>query len=206
MSHVEKFDRLASTFSERDYADPARYAARRAQLVVGLGPPLHPGDTLIDLGCGDGNMAAPLIALGLAYHGVDTSPGMLEVARSRNRDASFELAHFEQYRPAQPADCVICLRSIKYAENRAAFFAHVRSYARAKFVFDIDLKAESAEAVVDDVHRAGFREVELRPFFLPQRRRLPAALHPAIFALERTHSLGRLISRRYGILFCAARS
>ncbi len=59
---------------------------------------------------------------------------MLEVARSRNQDASFELAHFEQYRPTEPADCVICLRSIKYAENRASFFAHVHSYTRAKFV------------------------------------------------------------------------
>ena len=62
-----KYDSLADGFSEREYADPARYSAGRARLVVELGHRLEPGNTVLDLGCGDGIMAAPLLAYGLVY-------------------------------------------------------------------------------------------------------------------------------------------
>jgi SAM-dependent methyltransferase len=205
VSHVEKFDRLSSTFSERDYADPARYPARRAELIVGLAPRSQAGDTLVDLGCGDGNMAAPFAAYGLAYLGIDASPGMIEVARARHDGLHFEVAELEAYAPPEPVDCVVCLRALKYVEDRVGFFSHVRGYTRGKFVFDVDLRLLSAELLERELTQAGFREVGFRPFFLPQLRRVPLWLHPAIRALERTGPLTRLVARRHGIFFCAAR-
>jgi len=205
VSHVEKFDRLSSTFSERDYADPARYPARRAELIVQLAPRSHAGDTLVDLGCGDGNMAAPLGAFGLRYLGIDASPGMIDVARERNEGVPFEIAELEAYAPPEPVDCVVCLRALKYVADRVGFFTHVRTYTRGKFVFDVDLKILSVALLERELAQAGFREVEFRPFFLPQLRRVPLWLHPAIRALERTGPLARLVARRHGIFFCAAR-
>ena len=38
-----KFDRIADGYSEHDYADPARYAARRAKLIVELGAAARAG-------------------------------------------------------------------------------------------------------------------------------------------------------------------
>ena len=46
MSTRAKYDALAEGFSEREYADPAGYAARRAQVIVGLGPRLARGASL----------------------------------------------------------------------------------------------------------------------------------------------------------------
>lgn len=204
VSHVEKFDRLSSTFSERDYADPTRYPARRAQVIVELAPRSQDGDTLVDLGCGDGNMAAPFAAFGLRYLGIDASPGMIEVARARNPSVPFEVAELEAYAPPEPVDCVVCLRALKYVEDRVGFFTHVRSYTRGKFVFDVDLKRIGAALLARELAEAGFGEVEFRPFFLPQLRRVPLALHPAIRLLEQSGPLARLVARRHGIFFCSA--
>src|SRR5207302_4423791 len=41
-----------------------------------------PGADILDLGCGTGRIAGPLVALGHRVVGVDTSEGMLERARA----------------------------------------------------------------------------------------------------------------------------
>ena len=58
--------------------------------------------------------------------------------------------------------------------------------------------------IVADLAAAGFSSVELRPFFLPQRRSLPAAAGPLLSALEASGPLARLLTRRVGKLVCVA--
>ena len=94
---LHKFDRIADGYSEHDYADPARYAARRAKLIVELGARLEPGASVLDLGCGDGIMAAPLTGYGLRYRGVDASEGMVAAARARNPGLPFDHGRSEEY-------------------------------------------------------------------------------------------------------------
>jgi SAM-dependent methyltransferase len=201
-----KFDRIADGYSEHDYADPQRYAARRAQLVVELGPRLEPGESVLDLGCGDGIMAAPLTGYGLRYRGTDASEGMVEAARARNPGLSFEVVPSEDYEPPEPVDATICLRSFYYPDDRQAFFRRVAGYTHRKFVFDFRPRAHDPASVLADLEAAGFHAIELRPFFLPQRRRLPAAALPLVYALERTGPLASLATHWYGRLFCAART
>ena len=204
MSAVDKFDRIADGYSEHDYADPLRYAARRAEVIVGLGARLEPGDTVLDLGCGDGIMAPALARLGLRYRGIDASAAMVEAARARNPGVPFEVARSEEYDPPEPVDASICLRSFYYPADRQAFFRRVRGYTRRKFVFDFRARVHEPAAVVADLEAAGWQRIELRPFFLPQLRRLPAAIVPAVYALERTGPLARVLSGRHGRIFCAA--
>ena len=47
----------AADWSE-EYADAGAYLSHRGELVVSLGPPLEPGDRVLDLACGDGALAA----------------------------------------------------------------------------------------------------------------------------------------------------
>jgi SAM-dependent methyltransferase len=201
---LEKFDRIAHGYSEHDYADPVRYAARRAEIIVALGPRLHPGQTVLDLGCGDGIMAAPLMACGLRYSGVDASAGMVEAARIRNPGLSFEVSRSEDYEPPEPVDATICLRSFYYPDDRQAFFRRVAGYTRVKFVFDFRPRVHQPRSVVADLHEAGFTQIELRPFFLPQLRRLPGAVVPVVNALERAGPVASFAARRYGRMFCSA--
>jgi SAM-dependent methyltransferase len=201
---TEKYDRLAHRYSEHDYADAEGYARRRAKVIAMVGPRLEPGALVLDLACGDGVMAPALQALGFRYLGVDASPAMIEAARARHPEAHFELGTIDEYEPPEPVACTICLRAFYYAADRRAFFANARGYTRTKLVLDIRPQAYDVGEIRADLLAAGFGSVELRPFFLPQSRRLPAPLRAAAYALERGGPAARLVLRRHGSWFCAA--
>ncbi|MGH6914384.1 MAG: class I SAM-dependent methyltransferase [Geminicoccales bacterium] len=67
--------------------------ARHAGFVSELGAPVlellhpHPGERILDLGCGDGKLAERLIAAGCEVIGVDAAPDMIEAARAKGVDA-----------------------------------------------------------------------------------------------------------------------
>jgi SAM-dependent methyltransferase len=205
LSAIGKFDRLARGYAAHDYADPARYAARRADVALALGPQLVPGSTVLDLACGDANMAEPLLARGLRYRGVDGSDAMIQEARARLGDAvSLEVGRLDDYEPPEPVDLTLCLRSFYYASDRGAFMRRVASYTRVKFVFDFDPRAYDRCVIERDLRANGFDRVELRPFFLPQRAAPPAPLRAALLALEHAGPLARAALKVRGIWFCAA--
>ena len=203
MSVLDKFDRIAHGYSERDYAEPERYAAHRAKVILGLAR-LEPGDSVLDLGCGDGIMAPPMLAAGLRYEGSDASKGMVDAARARNPGLPFTVARSEDFRPAEPVDATICLRSFYYPADRIAFFRHVAGYTRKAFVFDFRPRDHPVREIVAALREAGFGELRLQPFFLPQLRRLPAVALPAVYGLERLGPPALLATRLYGRVFCAA--
>jgi SAM-dependent methyltransferase len=200
----EKYDALADGFSEREYADPVRYSAGRARLVVELGPRLERGATVVDLGCGDGIMADPLGAYGLVYTGVDLSSQMVEAARRLHPGLTFVIERSEVYRPAEPVDATICLRAFSYPEDRLAFFRSVAGYTKQKFVLDFRQRERSAALIERDLRAAGFTRIEMRPYFVPQRRSLPALAVNVLEALERTGPIAMFLSRYTGRVFCSA--
>ncbi len=204
MSSAEKYDRLAAGFSEREYADAVQYAARRARMIVALGPRARSGQSVLDLGCGDGIMAAPLGDYGLLYSGVDSSEQMVEAARRRHPGLAFAVSRSEEYEPPAPVDVTICLRAFYYPEDRVAFFRRVGSYTRGKFVFDFRDSVHPRRQIVRELQAAGFSRIELRPFFTPQNRRIPAPALPLLDALERTGPLAGALAQRVGRIFCSA--
>jgi SAM-dependent methyltransferase len=202
---IAKFDRLARDYSQHDYADPGRYVARRAQVAAGLGPPLPRGATILDLACGDANMAEPLRALGYRYRGVDGSAEMIAAARERLGDSvPLEVSLIDDYEPPEPVDMTMCLRAYYYAADRSAFFNRVAGYTRTKFVFDIEPRTYDVGEVVGGLRACGFGDVAMRPFFLPQRVCVPAPARVALTALERTGPLARAALHVRGIMFVAA--
>ncbi len=205
MSIIEKFDGLARGYSEHDYADPARYAERRADVVLSTGPAVAPGATILDLACGDANMAEPLLARGYEYVGVDGSGEMIAEAKRRLGDR-VALTHelIDRYTPEAEVDVTVCLRAFYYPADRVAFFRDVARYTRCKFVFDFDPRVYSRAEIERDLREAGFAKIVLQPFFLPQRVSVPGPLRVALTLLERSGPLARLALRVRGIWFCAA--
>jgi SAM-dependent methyltransferase len=197
---TDKYAPRAERWTEAAYADSEAYLAHRAELIVSLGPRLEAGDTVLDLACGDGGLAAHL--QGLQYAGVDVSPEMVAAARSHGRDVT--LGDLNEYVPPQRVTATTCFRAIYYARDRAAFFRHVAGYTRRKLVFDLNPRQYRVEEVRRDLHAAGFDRLELRPFFAPQRVALPGAAAAALRALEGSGPLARaLLALRFSYL-CAA--
>ena len=196
----EKYDTSAERWSEIAYADAATYLAHRGDLVLSLGPPLEQGDTVLDLACGDAAAAEHLP--GLRYVGLDASAEMVKAGQLRGR--SVVLGDLNDYEPSEPVAATTCFRAIYYAKDRAAFFRRVAEYTERKFVFDLNPRQYRVEDVCAEVRAAGFDQVELRPFFSPQRFSLPRSVASALYALERSGPVARLLLTMRFSYLCAA--
>jgi SAM-dependent methyltransferase len=202
-----QYARQAADWTESAYADVTAYLAHRAELIVSLGPRLVEGDEVLDLACGDGGLGSALVARGLRYHGVDSTPEMVAAARARlGGRATVDEGDLNEYVPPAPVAATAVFRAIYYARDRRAFFAHAREYTETKLVFDLNPRQYRLEDVVADLRAAGYGSVELRPFFVPQTVALPGPMLAAAKAVERSGPLARLALRaRFTYLVAAYR-
>jgi SAM-dependent methyltransferase len=197
----DKYDPQATAWTETAYADAAAYLRHRAELVMNLGPPLHPGDTILDLACGDGGLAAFLPA-GVRYLGVDSSDAMVAAARTRGVEAV--RGDLNDYEPDRPVSATTCFRAIYYAGDRLAFFRRVAGYTERKLVFDLNPRQYELGDVRADLVAAGFARLEVRPFFSPQRVALPPPLAAMLRGLEGWGPVARLLLQVRFTYLCAA--
>jgi len=202
-----QYARQAEDWTERQYADAASYLAHRADLVVSLGPGLEPGDEVLDLACGDGGLGELLLVRGVRYRGVDSTPEMVAEATERlGGRAEIVLGDLNAYAPPGPVAATTVFRAIYYALDRGEFFRHVAGFTEKKLVFDVNPRQYVLDDVLGDLRAAGFRRIELRPFFVPQTVALPRPLVAAARVLERSGPVARLALRfRFTYLVAAAR-
>jgi len=206
-SKGDQYARQAEEWTERAYADAAAYLAHRADLIVALGPGLGPADEVLDLACGDAGLGELLVARGLRYRGVDSTPEMVAEARRRLGDrASIEPGDLNDYVPPAPVAATTVFRAIYYARDRRSFFEHVAEFTEKKLVFDLNPRQYRLEDVLADLRVAGLGRVVLRPFFVPQTVALPGPVAALAKALERSGPLARLALRlRFTYLVAASR-
>jgi len=73
----------------------AQFAANAAQTLLELLPSAPAGrQRVVDLGCGGGTLAESLAQNGVDVVGYDISPAMIDIARGRVPEATFEVASF----------------------------------------------------------------------------------------------------------------
>jgi len=203
----DQYARQAGDWTEKAYADAAAYLSHRAELIATLGRRLEPGDEVLDLACGDAGLGELLLARGLCYRGVDATPEMVAQARRRLGDrALVEIGDLNEYVPPSPVAATTVFRAIYYTRDRRVFFEHVAGYTEKKLVFDLNPRQYRPADVVTDLRAAGFGQVLLRPFFLPQTVALPRLVAGAARALERSGPVARLALRvRFTYLVAASR-
>jgi Methyltransferase domain len=196
----DKYAGGAERWSEDAYADSRTYLARRAEVVCALGVRLEPGDTVLDLACGDGGLGDFLP--GQRYLGVDASPEMVEAAERHHRHVV--CADLNDYEPAQQVQATLIFRAIYYARDRRALFERIAGYTEKKLVFDLNPRQYRLTDVRADLEAAGFDRLAVRPFFVPQTRSLPRPVAAALRTLERSGPPAALLLRLRFTLLCAA--
>ena len=207
-SKNDQYARHAGDWTDKSYADATGYLAHRAELIAKLGPRLEPGEEVLDLACGDGGLGKLIVARGLRYRGVDATPEMVaEAQRLLGDSASIELGDLNEYAPPAPVAATTVFRAIYYARDRRAFFAHVAAFTEKKLVFDLNPRQYRPDDVAAELLAAGFGQVLLRPFFVPQTVALPRLVATGAKALERSGPLARLALRiRFTYLVAASTS
>lgn len=110
---------------------------------------------MVDLGCGSGILCGLLHEAGIPSTGMDLSPGMLSIARTRYPDIPFELGDMTTYEPSQKYDLVTstydAINHLLDLSLVRQTFSHIVNYVAddGYFVFDLlkDEETESTEAV-----------------------------------------------------------
>jgi hypothetical protein len=195
----------SARWSEEAYADPVRYLSHRAQLVRSLGPPLEPGDTVLDLACGDGGLAEFLLPHGLVYLGVDASPAMIDAARRRlGARATIEHGDVDGFTPTESVAATTLFRALYYPGDREAFFRRVAGFTEKKLVFDLNPRQYPLAQIRTELAAAGWTRVETRPFFVPQTVALPQPVQALLLAAESVRGASDLLLRFRFTYLCAA--
>ncbi len=91
------------------------------------------GKRVLDLGCGAGQLSADLVDRGASVTGIDVSPAMIELARTRLGDrARFEVGDLDDPLPFEAAsfDLVVASLVLHYLEDWASVLGEVRRVLR----------------------------------------------------------------------------
>ena len=96
------------------------------QLLIWLEQKHFSPKTALDLACGTGILCQILHNQGIRTRGMDLSSGMIEIARSANRDIAYDVANMVTYRPEETFDLVTCTGDA---------FNHIASLADLQTIF-----------------------------------------------------------------------
>ena len=80
------FEQIAPQYAAL-WSDTPRGRGQREQVWREIDGVFHPGDRVIDLGCGTGDDAVHLQSRGVRALGIDSASAMVEIARNRGVDA-----------------------------------------------------------------------------------------------------------------------
>jgi len=137
---AEKYSKLAQGFTEGSYANPEEMMRRRAEVILSWGKFLRTGDSVLELGCGDGSLAHWLVREELRYTGTDLAPGMIEAARARA--AAYQVsARFFQMDMNNPEgiedfDCIFCFcrTFFSYCESPQSTLQKLKPHISQKII------------------------------------------------------------------------
>jgi SAM-dependent methyltransferase len=101
------FDSFA-WFYDRYWAAPFE-AWQRPALERVLYPYVKPSGRILDLCCGTGTLAQQLVARGYQITGVDSSDGMLQIARKNVPGGIFQHADASNFALNEPVDAAVCV-------------------------------------------------------------------------------------------------
>jgi 2-polyprenyl-3-methyl-5-hydroxy-6-metoxy-1,4-benzoquinol methylase len=122
------WDGLAERYAAKPVDDPAAFQ-RKIAITKAL---ITPESTVLDVGCGTGSLALILAPHAREVHGLDLSPGMLKIARSKAANqgvsnVSFHTGTLEGLTAFEPGTLdVVCAYSLLHlVHDRAATLARM---------------------------------------------------------------------------------
>ena len=117
-------------------------------LVELLGP--RPGEVVLDLGCGTGELAASIAAAGARVWALDSDPAMVAAARGRLGDDRVLLADGHAFALPEPVDAVFSNAALHWMPRPAEVIGRVRAALRpgGRFVAELG-GAGNIEAILE---------------------------------------------------------
>lgn len=105
-----------NTWNPGQYQQGFSFVWRHGEELIGLLAP-QPGERILDLGCGTGQLTAEIAKSGAQVVGIDSSPEMIQQARSNYPGLRFELTDATQFRTAEPFDAVFSNAALHWIKD-----------------------------------------------------------------------------------------
>ena len=198
----DKYSQLAEHFTERSYSNPQQFMGHRVEVTMSWGQPLRPGDSVLELGCGDGYLGCLLAKRGFPYTGMDFAQGMVDAAKQRmaaeKADGRCFVMDINSLRLQESFAAVVafCRTFFAYAESPEVVLQTLRPHVRKKLIVDWNhYSPVRLGDAVKIVRRAGFKDVRCRPFLVPAKRTLSPLWQELLYRLERVPFLGVVPAR-----------
>ncbi|UJF34600.1 class I SAM-dependent methyltransferase [Paenibacillus hexagrammi] len=132
----------------------------------------QPGERILDVGCGTGDLAAELARLGAEPTGIDSSVSMIEQARTKYPGLDFAVADATAYRSPRRFDGVFSNAALHWIKPPEAAVKTVRAALRTggRFAAEFGGKGNIAaieEAVAAELHSLGIDAQARNPWYFP---------------------------------------
>lgn len=154
-----------------------------------------PGEHILDLGCGDGQLTAQLAAIGTNIAGIDSSAAMVEAAKSRGIDAQQGRAEQLPF-SAGEFDAVFSNAALHWVRGQNEMMAEVRRVLkrRSRFVAEMGGHGNIAAirvALMAVLARHGYADREDGVNYYPTPSGYRARLERHGFSVERIELIPR---------------
>jgi len=155
----------------------------------------RPGEKILDLGCGDGQLTFRLAETGAEVVGVDASPAMVEAARTRGVDAQQAAAEKLPF-PAGTFDAVFSNAALHWVRGQDEMMREVRRVLRrdGRFVAEMGGHGNIAAmrvAFTAALERHGFGDRKGDENYYPSPEAYRRRLEGNGFAVERVELIPR---------------
>jgi trans-aconitate methyltransferase len=167
-----------ATKYDRDFAFVAAYGAELLDWLA-----VDPDETVVDLGCGTGELAARIAESGATVIGIDSDPEMIEAARERLPDAELRVADAHDFTVDVPVDAVFSNAALHWMPAAVEVLGCVSDALRPGGRFVAEMGATGNVATVTAAVDAACREAGLPPrnwpWFFPSPAQYAAMLEDA---------------------------
>lgn len=114
------------------------------------------GAKVVEIGCGDGRDAVEIVKRSVLYEGFDPSKGMLDIAKTRVKNASFVIDDALSYKYPSDVDVIFAFASLLHVDKTDLIdvFRKVHKSLRDNGIFYISLKERDSyqEEIKKDQH------------------------------------------------------
>jgi len=183
---------VSAGWDARRYQDKHSFVWRYGASLLELLDP-HPGERILDLGCGTGQLTAQIADSGAQVTGLDASPVMLEEARKNFPQLSFVLADAASFRLPGAFDAVFSNAVLHWVKDAAGAAESIARALRPGGRFIAEFGGKGNIASVQAALRAMFGPSadEQSPWYYPSISEYASLLEQHDLEVRQAHLFDR---------------